>query len=64
MREEKPKPKNQNKKWILIGIITLFVIGGFLFYWYEYRSSKARKECAGKRSSHYDTCLRERGINN
>lgn len=31
-------------KWIFI-IATLAVIGGGLFYWYEWRPNKIRKEC-------------------
>lgn len=60
------KEKLKKYYWILI---IIFVVGA-AFYWYEYRPTQIRKECAKHLSgfssvykeSNYEKCLREHGL--
>lgn len=61
------------KQYKIIIILTLIILG-FTFYWYEWRPSQIRKECAEKAlifSSDYEVehytavyngCLHEKGL--
>jgi hypothetical protein len=60
-------------KYLIILIIFIFLIGGGLFYWYEYRPAMVREACsvfAEKESAKdvfvyeiiYRHCLRKHGI--
>ncbi len=64
----------KKEKIIITSVIVLLFIG--LFYWYEYRPSKIRKECITKAETHtgnmlpsktvvdanYSNCLKSNGL--
>ncbi len=55
-------------KTILIAILAVLIVAAGAFYWYEYRPSQIRKECADATLSGvvvdgaYGLCLLRRGL--
>jgi hypothetical protein len=57
---------------LIVGCGILLVIGGLLFYWFQWRPSEIRKRCAGAAANFsptqdfaehfYQNCIRQSGL--